>query len=68
MVATWRQYGYGNVRLRDGAIVGALSPIGVGIGVVAANSLPQRALELGFSALIIFIATRLLIRGLRPAG
>jgi len=67
MIATWRQYGYGNVRLRDGAIIGALSPVGVVIGVLTANAVPQRALELGFAALIIFIATRLVIRGLRPA-
>ena len=68
LVATWRQRGYGNVRLRDGALIGALSPVGVGIGVLIANTVPQRGLELGFAALMIFIATRLVIRGLRPAS
>ena len=40
VVGTWRQYGYGNVRLRDGLIIGVLSPLGLA-GVVLANALPQ---------------------------
>jgi uncharacterized membrane protein YfcA len=67
IAAVWRQRGYGNVRLRDGLLVGALSPVGVVIGVVAANELSERALELSFAALLLFVATRLVIRGLRPA-
>lgn len=65
IVATWRQSTYGNVRLRDGLVIGALSPLGVGVGVVLANELSQRALELSFAALLIVIAVRLLVRGLR---
>jgi uncharacterized membrane protein YfcA len=68
VVAAWRQHGYGNVRLRDGAVIGALSPVGVGIGVVAANTVPQRALQLSFAVLMLFIAARLAIRGLRPTA
>jgi uncharacterized membrane protein YfcA len=68
LVAAWRQQGYGNVRLRDGAVIGVLSPVGVGIGVLVSNALPQRALELSFAGLILFIAARLAIRGLRPAA
>jgi uncharacterized membrane protein YfcA len=68
IVAVWRQLGYGNVRVRDGLVIGALSPIGVGIGVVTANAIPQRALELTFAALALFIAAQLVIRALRPAG
>ena len=64
IVATWRQHGYGNVRLRDGLVIGALSPVGVAAGVVAANELSQRALELSFAALLIVIAIRLLVRAL----
>src|SRR5262249_5423060 len=48
IVAAWRQYGYGNVRVRDGVVIGALSLVGVGIGVVVANAVPERALELFF--------------------
>jgi uncharacterized protein len=65
-VAAWRQHGYGNIRLRDGLLVGALSPLGVGAGVVVANAVSQRALELAFAALALVIAARLAVRGLRP--
>jgi uncharacterized membrane protein YfcA len=68
IVATWRQRGYGNVRLRDGLLIGALSPIGVAIGVVAANSVSQRALELGFAALALVIAAQLGRRALAPSA
>ena len=68
IVATWRQSGYGNVRLREGLLIGALSPVGVGIGVVVANAVSQRALELGFAALAIFIAIRLAFRAAKPAS
>jgi uncharacterized membrane protein YfcA len=68
MVAAWRQHGYGNVRLRDGLLVGALSPLGVAIGVVVANAVSQRLLELGFAALTLFIAGRLVARALSRAG
>jgi uncharacterized membrane protein YfcA len=63
----WRQHRYGNVRVRDGLLVGALSPLGVLAGVALANAVSERVLELSFSALIVLIAVRLAIRGLRPA-
>ena len=66
LVAVWRQLGYGNVRVRDGLVIGALSPIGVGVGVVTSNSITQRALELTFAALALVIAAQLVIRALRP--
>jgi len=67
IVAVWRQRGYGNVRVRDGLVIGALSPLGVGIGVVVANEISQRALELCFAVLALVIATQLIVRSLRPA-
>jgi uncharacterized protein len=66
IVAVWRQLGYGNVRVRDGLIIGALSPLGVGIGVVVANEVPQRALELIFAGFALLIAAQLGVRALRP--
>lgn len=60
LVAVWRQHGYGNLRLREGLLIGALSPFGVGIGVVVANALSERALELAFAGLLVVMATRLL--------
>jgi uncharacterized membrane protein YfcA len=56
VVGTWRQRNYGNVRLRDGVIVGVLSPLGVVAGAVLANALPERALELSFAAVQLYFA------------
>ncbi len=67
LVAVWRQLGYGNVRVRDGLVIGALSPIGVAIGVVGSNTIPERALELTFAALALAIAAQLVFRALRTA-
>jgi uncharacterized membrane protein YfcA len=65
-VGAARQRGYGNVNLRDAILVGVLSPVGVGIGVVVANAVSERALQLGFAALALFMAARLARRGLAP--
>jgi uncharacterized membrane protein YfcA len=59
LVGTWRQRGYGNVRLRDGLLVGALSPVGVLLGVGLANTLPERALELSFAGVQLVFAWQL---------
>jgi uncharacterized membrane protein YfcA len=58
-VGTWRQRGYGNVRLRDGLIVGALSPLGVLAGVGLANAVSERALELSFAGVQLALAWQL---------
>jgi uncharacterized membrane protein YfcA len=59
LVGTWRQRGYGNVRLRDGLLIGLLSPIGVIAGVGVANAVPERALELSFAAVQLAFAWQL---------
>lgn len=64
-VGSWRQRGYGNVRLRDGLVIGVLAPAGVAIGVVVANAVPERALELAFAGLLLLVATQLVRRSLR---
>ena len=56
VVGAWRQRRHGNLRLADGLIIGALSPFGVAAGVVLANVLPERALELGFAAVQLYFA------------
>jgi uncharacterized membrane protein YfcA len=66
LVGAWRQHRFGNVRVRDGLVLAALSPVGVLIGVQLSNAVPERALELGFAALMLFVATQFLRRGLRP--
>ncbi len=62
LIGATRQRGYGNVRLREAAIIGALSPLGVLAGVAAANLLPERALQLAFAALALFMAAHLVRR------
>jgi uncharacterized membrane protein YfcA len=64
VVGSWRQLRYGNVRLADGLVIGVLSPVGVLAGTVVSNSLSQRALEVGFSVLILTVAARLAWRSL----
>jgi uncharacterized membrane protein YfcA len=66
-VGAWRQRGYGNVRLRDGVIVGLLAPVGVLVGTGVANAVSERALELSFAAVQLYFAWQLAQRALRPA-
>jgi uncharacterized protein len=74
LVGAYRQWGYGNVRIGEAVLIGVLSPLGVLIGVVIANEIPQRALELSFAALALFVAFTLVRRALAknedrpPAG
>jgi uncharacterized protein len=65
IVGAWRQHGYGNVRLEDALVIGLLSPVGVLVGAVVANNVSERALELGFAALLLFVAAQLVRRALR---
>jgi uncharacterized membrane protein YfcA len=70
LVGTMRQNAYGNVNLRDALVIGVLSPLGVLIGVVVANEVSERVLELSFAALALFIACTLVRRALAtsPSG
>jgi uncharacterized protein len=64
LVGAFRQNSYGNVNVRNALIIGALSPLGVLIGVGIANNVSERALQLSFAALALFIAYRLVRRAL----
>ncbi len=66
MLGTWRQHRNGNVDIRDGVAIGLLSIPGVAIGVLIANAVPERALQLSFAALILFVAYRLVRRAFEP--
>jgi uncharacterized membrane protein YfcA len=63
-VGSARQRGYGNVNVRDALVIGILSPLGVLAGVVIANEVSERALQLGFAALALFMASQLIRRAL----
>jgi hypothetical protein len=65
LAGTWRQRRYGNVRLGDAAIIGLLSIAGVAIGVIVANEVPERTLEVAFAILALAIAAQLVVRALR---
>ena len=68
LVGAFRQSSYGNVNLRNALIIGALSPLGVLIGVGVANNVPERVLQLSFAALALFMAFQLVRRALaQPA-
>ena len=62
IVGAWRQHGYGNLRLRDGLLVGGLAAAGAVVGVVLVNNVPERAVELAFAGLMLFVAAQLLRR------
>jgi uncharacterized membrane protein YfcA len=63
-VGAYRQTIYGNVDVRAGLWIGALSPIGVLVGVAIANSVSERLLQLAFAALALFFAWQLFRRAL----
>ena len=65
VVGAWRQHGYGNVRPRDGALLGALSLAGVAAGVAVANILPEHTLKLVFAAFMLYFAGSLFRRAAR---
>jgi len=65
IVGAYRQHRYGNVRIKDGLVIGVLSALGVFAGVAVANAIPERALQLAFAALTLFVAAQVFRRGLR---
>jgi uncharacterized protein len=62
LVGAFRQNSYGNVNIRAALVIGALSPLGVLLGVVISNAVSERVLQLSFAALALFIAYRLVQR------
>jgi uncharacterized protein len=67
-LGAYRQYGYGNVRARDGLIAGAVGAGGAAAGVAISNAVSGRVLQLMFAALALVIAAQLVRRGLTPSN
>jgi uncharacterized protein len=67
LVGAWRQYRYGNVRVKDGLALGLLSAGGAVAGVAVANEVPERTLEVGFAVLMLVTAVQLVRRVLRES-
>jgi uncharacterized protein len=65
LVGATNQRRYGNLRVRDGILLGVLATGGALGGVALANALPERALEVSFAMLQLFIAFQLARRALR---
>lgn len=61
-VGAWRQGRYGNLRLRDGVTLALFSPLGVAAGVLTANAVGDRALELSFAGVQLLMAAQLVRR------
>lgn len=65
LVGSWNQRRYGNLRVRDAGVIGALSIGGAVAGVALANVLPEAALRIGFALLMLNLARQLVARGVR---
>jgi uncharacterized membrane protein YfcA len=63
-VGAARQHRYGNLRVRDGLVMGGLATAGAAGGVALANALPERALEVSFAMLQFAVAAQLVRRAL----
>jgi uncharacterized protein len=68
LVGAYRQNSYGNVRPREAMVIGALSPLGVLVGVWISNQVSERALRLAFAALALFMALQLVRRARSTAS
>jgi uncharacterized membrane protein YfcA len=66
IVGAARQGRYGNLRLRDGLLIGVLSPVGVFGGVEVANLVSDRLLSYLFAAMLLYFAYNLAKRALAP--
>lgn len=64
LLGAWRQHGYGNVRVRDGLLIGVLAAPAAVAGVVIVNAVPERAIEVGFACLMLVVAAQLVRRAL----
>jgi uncharacterized membrane protein YfcA len=67
-VGAARQHRYGNLRVRDGLLLGVLAVGGALGGVAIANAVPERALEVSFAMLQLFVAFQLARRAVRNDG
>lgn len=65
LLGAWRQRAYGNVRLADGLLAGALAVPGAIGGVAIVNAVPERAIEVAFACFMLFVAGQLVRRSAR---
>ena len=68
LVGTWRQQRYGNVRLGDGLLMGALAAAGTVGGVALVNVLPVGVVKVAFAVLLLVTAYQMTRRALAPSA
>jgi uncharacterized membrane protein YfcA len=65
LVGAYRQDRYGNVRRRDGLLLGLFSVVGAAAGVAVANAVSGRALQVAFALFTVVVAVQLVRKTLR---
>jgi uncharacterized protein len=64
VVGAASQRRYGNLRLRDAVVLGALAIPGAVAGVAIVNAIPERVVEVLFALLMLYVASRMVRRAL----
>jgi uncharacterized membrane protein YfcA len=64
LVGAGRQKRYGNLRLRDAIVLGALAIPGAIGGVAIVNAIPERTVEVLFALLMLYVAGQMVRRAL----
>jgi hypothetical protein len=67
LVGAASQRRYGNLRPRDAAVLGLLAIPGAVAGVAIVNAIPERVVEVLFALLMLYVASGMARRALRPA-
>jgi uncharacterized membrane protein YfcA len=65
LAGAWNQNRYGNFRLRDAILLGALAIPGAIGGVAIVNAIPERVVEVLFALLMLYVASRMARDALR---
>ncbi len=65
LVGAASQRRYGNLRLRDAVVLGALAIPGAVAGVAVVNAVPERLVEVLFALLMLYVASQMARRALR---
>ena len=71
LVGALRQHHYGNLRVREGIVVGIAAIPGAIAGVEIVNAIPERTTKIGFAVLLLYVAWTLAsgaLRELRAPG
>lgn len=64
LVGAANQRRYGNLRIRDAAVLGVLAIPGAIAGVAIVNAIPERVVEVLFALLMLYVAAQLVRRAL----